>query len=260
MVCLDPLRPDPIDETIAPSMISLMRKFLYRRYKKYLRYPFAVITQRKTIPPQQCIICHGTSLKKWIVHMEWGQRMWRCTQCNHGAFYGEAPIIHNTFKTNIPRAEEHLKMIQKTQFISFLEVGTPDDFYFLKQLKKRRNNIHVYGYDIFYKSPPEGITMVKKFISVEYVYASHVIEHMKNPHEFIRYLKNIPQFFLEVPSTPSWYEFAVRKGKHTSQHYHFFSEKSWSILLEGLSCEVKLNTKIIKGRKYTMLQAIKHAG
>lgn len=199
----------------------------------------------------KCIICKNNIYKnKTYNHLEWNKKMIECNFCNH-VFLDDS--LNNKqeskfFNTNTVRANRYLNFIKNLSFDSILEIGTPDDFYFLKKIYEINNKTKLYSFDIFEKkNKPNFIEIISlnktfnddKDITNEFInklkdknfdliYCTHVMEHIPNVEKFIQILNYCNNFIFEIPVYNNEYfkNLKENKIKTTSYHYQFFNKKN----------------------------------
>jgi len=176
------------------------------------------------------------------VHSDWGEWVYECRQCRHAAIYKlKNKVPEAYFKTNRNRADAYLHLLKTLDFNSVLEIGTPDDFYFLEQLHAFRPEIEKYGHDIFQKQEiPPYVHMYgpdeEDWFPVDLVYATHVMEHIPKLKRWLRRVDRTGRWvIIEVPLEPESKRLEyVRKKRSSMYHYHFFSAKSIKALVKRL--------------------------
>ena len=198
----------------------------------------------------KCHICNNNTFSSYFKHVEWKKQTLKCNNCNHVALYNSKKNIQSSknFSTNKNRAVRYLSYLKNLEFNSLLEIGTPTDFYFLKQLHKIKPKCELYSFDIFKKSNIPNylncITLDKTYTDdaditidlldklkdrhFDLIYATHVLEHIPNINVFINILKHTNYFIFEIPIyNDKYFNKALNEQlTTTSYHYQFFNKEN----------------------------------
>lgn len=205
------------------------------RAVRELRLSFGLFSDNVEVT--SCPVCNYNKLTKTFVHKEWLKQCYTCDACMHSFLPDINNVVpDNYFVTYKPRAKIYADIVSSLDINSLIEIGVPDDFFFLKCIHELRPDIKLYGYDIIKKNKvPPYVTMMRDLtpIDVDFVYATHVLEHFSNPGDLLKYIKDGDfSFIVEVPNCPSSYAGMVQNSRHgTGYHYHFFNIKSLDQLL-----------------------------
>ncbi len=221
-------------------LVSKYRSRFYRRLNKRLSRTLALLTGRVSdnVEVDHCPICCNKTVHRSFLHKEWLKQCYTCSSCLHSFLPDFDNVVPaDYFVTYLPRARIYANIIAGLDIHSLLEVGTSDDFRFLNLMHELRPDIKLYGHDIFVKdNVPRHVTMIDDLTKTDasLIYASHVLEHFTDAHEFGRLLRHKgSQFIIEVPNCPESYVDLINTTTHgTGYHYQFFNVNSLSILLE----------------------------
>lgn len=185
-------------------------------------------------------MCGNAFVKFAYRHTEFrGVKVRICSKCWHGYTDRNYELkASGIWKTRKERADYHLrevipKWVQKGDG-TFLEIGSCD-FYFLSKLKAMFPDLSLYAYDKYpIGEPPENIQFIsdlKQVERVDYVYASHALEHIYDLDAFFEVLKERltpgSVLIIEVPNNSVEKHLEVKRRRHiTGYHFHFFNESS----------------------------------
>lgn len=214
-----------------------------------------------------CHICDENALEEHFEHREWNKPVMKCRKCGHSALY-DSRLNKNTgtnFRTGEIRANRYLRYLKDLSFESVLEIGTPSDFYMLKQIHNMKPNCSVTAFDIFAKeNVPDFINfvsldryyeddaniaadMLNKFTGKQYdlILCTHVFEHVPNINNFIAILKHSKHFIFEIPCYNDLYFEEAVNGKldQTAWHYQFFNETNIVRFFKkhGIDCKIMIS-------------------
>lgn len=199
---------------------------------------------------KKCYVCKNNEFHVFFKHLEWNKPVLKCKKCNHVALYDSVNNKNNSsnFSSNEKRADRYITNMEHIEINSLLEIGSPDDVYFLKKFHNKYPNVKLYSFDIFQKkSIPEFINIIsldKKYtdddditfdflekikdMQFDIIYCTHVFEHISNINDFIQILDLTKYFIFEIPVYNEQYFNAIQTKhfKTTSYHYQFFNTKN----------------------------------
>ena len=186
----------------------------------------------------KCYVCEETNLIDYFDHKEWKKKICKCNSCGHVALYNTIDNKKSSgqFVTK-SRANRYIGYLKNVTFESILEIGTPDDLYFLKEIHKSHPNTKLYGFD---KTAPNYIDMISlgksfkddndvttallnKLTYYDIIYCTHVLEHVPNINKFIDIINYCKYFIIEIPCNNQGYFDNRHQLKRTAHHYQFFT-------------------------------------
>ena len=190
----------------------------------------------------KCPVCYSEDINKKILrHHEFKNNWWHeCNTCNHiFTCFKEVYKSDKSFTTNKERANNYINYFKKElvgKCNSIIEIGSANDFYFLKEIHKLDKNIKLFVNDSFDysndKRLPEFITFIKNLEDIkktEICYMSHSLEHIPDIDNFLNILSNkIKTFLIEIPISVNT-EWLIKRRIRTKQsgwHYHYYTKNS----------------------------------
>lgn len=190
---------------------------------------------RSSATPQSCPVCNSEKTEPSFKHRLFDTIGFSCHRCDH-RFVPEIEVISDQsrkhFKTNERRADFYaMNVLRYLDFESVVDIGVPPDLLLLNLLHRVKPAVRKYAYDLFPIKTPEYVTFLDDLgqaPSVDVAIALHVVEHIPDRaiHNFVAQVSDLARWFiLEVPN-------CSRRPDDREPHYHFFTPRSFSSLVE----------------------------
>lgn len=190
-----------------------------------------------------CPICKQEALKVNLQHRLINKPLLLCVPCNYHfvdctIFKDDEILKHqnigaNFFGQNFNRNIWYLKYLisleKRYQFSNILEIGTPKNFDFLKQIHDHFGpKYKLYSHDLIVNKFPIYInfqTDKQKLLSedIDLLFCIHTLEHVPTTHllEFVSFCKAVSTYFIfEVPRCETSNRILESS---TMPHYSFFT-------------------------------------
>lgn len=165
------------------------------------------------------------------------------SQAYSSCFYQYMKSVLDLLRNNFPKNSDIVEVgCGKGDFVNLLQ----DDGYF-----------NVRGYDMTYEG--ENPVIEKKFLTADdrihadLVVLRHVLEHIKNPYQFLLMLKTVfgdAKIYIEVPSL-DWIRINQAFFDVTYEHVNYFSEKT----LRAFFAEDVISADVCFGGQYQYIIA-----
>jgi len=210
-----------------------------------------------------CVICGGET-KKTHKHKLFKTEIVSCSRCDfsfesNNNLSTTNTLLHqkqsvNSFGQNYRRNDYYIRVLKnidkEIKINNLLEIGTPNNFDFLKKVNNSFNNIRIHSHDINKYEHPDYInfsTSKELFLreNIDIVFCIHVLEHIPTLElcEFVDFCKQVSKYFVfEVPLCEN--DKRIMESS-TNPHYSFFSQKSIEALF-GHGLEIHKDGKVIK--------------
>lgn len=174
-----------------------------------------------------CPVCLSNSNNTIRTHKKWKIPILQCSDCTHVFASQHIEEADDSFSTSKKRAQYYLDALAPLTPSTMMDIGTPADFFFLKQAHKQFPSAKKYALDLYEKVHPNFVEMLYRFPPepIDICTVFHVLEHVRDPHPFIASIINTSKYFIiEVPNCDS--PTAIRDSS-CNPHTHFFNEKSF---------------------------------
>lgn len=211
-----------------------------------------------------CPICLKSS-QFLINHKLLNHSIFKCDSCNYSfvdcSNFSKDTIISDqlkgksTFGKNVNRNLYYLEKLQSIlhsyEIKSLLEIGTPEDFGFLRNVHLKYPQIKLFSHDILKNDLPEYITFYESISHLnkntfDLLFCIHTLEHIPTNQliDFILICQKISKYFIfEVPHCPTL-DRILESSNHTP-HYSFFTKTS-IFKLFGENLNVEIDKKVMR--------------
>lgn len=186
-----------------------------------------------------CPICNSSENAAIFIHRKWKIPVLQCGSCTHAYSSQFIEEEDDSFETNRKRALYYLDSLSLMRPHSMMDIGTPTDFFFLKEAHNRFPNTKKYALDLYEKEHPDYVELLNCFsdVRVDICTAFHVLEHVEEPHQFIKSIINVSDnFIIEVPNCD---KLQTMIPSSCNPHMHFFNIKSFKKLFGESDNEIK---------------------